>query len=64
MSEAKPLKCQKCGNPLSYVNVMSKSFLVARSSVDNLKLFATCTIAPTQIGFIGEAFNMPLAFQQ
>ncbi|HLN89983.1 MAG TPA: hypothetical protein VK253_07950 [Candidatus Binatia bacterium] len=41
MSNTEPYGCQKCGKPIGYVSVTAKSFLVAKPSVNDVKLVAT-----------------------
>jgi hypothetical protein len=41
MSEAKPVRCQKCGKPLGYVTVFAKG-LVMHQPIHNVKIVAIC----------------------
>jgi ribosomal protein S14 len=56
MSNAKPLRCQKCGNPLGYVTVSAKSFLATKPAVDNLKLVVRCPECSGGTGFYRRNF--------
>jgi ribosomal protein S14 len=56
MSDAKPLRCQKCGKPLGYVTVAPKSFLATKPSVENIKLVATCPECSGGKGFYRRNF--------
>ncbi|MHC3128883.1 MAG: hypothetical protein IBV52_02255 [Candidatus Bathyarchaeota archaeon] len=42
MSEAKPVRCQKCGKPLGYVTVLAKGLLGLQQPLQNVKLVAIC----------------------
>jgi hypothetical protein len=42
MSEAKPVRCQKCGKPLGYVTVLAKGLLGVQQPIQNVKLVAVC----------------------
>ena len=42
MSEAKPIRCQKCGKPLGFVTVLSKGLLGLQQPLQNVKLVAIC----------------------
>jgi hypothetical protein len=40
MSEAKPVRCQKCGKSLGYVTVLVKGLLGVQQRLQNVKLVA------------------------
>ena len=40
MSDAKPVRCQKCGKPLGYVTVLAKGLLGMQQPLQNVKLIA------------------------
>ena len=42
MSEAKPVRCQKCGKPLGYITVLAKGLLGLQQPLKNVKLIAVC----------------------
>ncbi|MCJ7721907.1 hypothetical protein MUO98_05840 [Candidatus Bathyarchaeota archaeon] len=42
MSEAKHVRCQKCGKPLGYVTVLLKGLLGVQQRLQNVKLVAVC----------------------
>ena len=42
MSNAKPLRCQKCGKPLGYVTVLAKGTTSLPQTLQNVKLVAIC----------------------
>ena len=42
MSEAKPVRCQKCGKPLGYITVIAKGLLGLQQPLKNVKLIAVC----------------------
>ncbi|MDH5375863.1 MAG: hypothetical protein OEW95_08635 [Candidatus Bathyarchaeota archaeon] len=42
MSDAKPLRCRKCGRALGYVTVLATSLLGLQQPVKNVKLVAIC----------------------
>jgi Zn finger protein HypA/HybF involved in hydrogenase expression len=42
MSEAKPIRCQKCGKPVGYLTVLGKSLLGTQQPVQNVKVVAVC----------------------
>jgi hypothetical protein len=41
MSQAKPVRCQKCGKPIGYVTVLAKGFRF-QQPVQNVKVVAIC----------------------
>jgi hypothetical protein len=41
MIDAKPVRCQKCGNPLGYVTVLAKG-LRFQQPLQNVKIVAIC----------------------
>ena len=41
MSQAKPVRCQKCGKPIGYVTVLAKGFRF-QQPVQNVKVIAIC----------------------
>ena len=42
MSEAKPVRCQKCGKPIGYVTVLGKGLMGMQQSLQNVKIVAIC----------------------
>ncbi len=42
MSDAKPLRCQKCGKPVGYVTVLVKGLLSLQQPLENVKIVAIC----------------------
>jgi hypothetical protein len=42
MSNAKPLRCQKCGKPLGYVTVLAKGITSLVQPLQDVKLVAIC----------------------
>jgi hypothetical protein len=42
MSEANPVKCQKCGKPVGYIKVVPSGFLQTQSPVEGVKIVAVC----------------------
>jgi hypothetical protein len=42
MSDAKPVRCQKCGKPIGYVTVLGKGLLGLQQPVPNVKIVAIC----------------------
>jgi hypothetical protein len=42
MSEAKPLRCQKCGKPVGYVTVLARGLLGMQQPLPNVKVVAIC----------------------
>jgi hypothetical protein len=42
MSNARPLRCQKCGKPLGYVTVLAKGITSLPQPLQDVKLVAIC----------------------
>jgi hypothetical protein len=42
MSDAKPVRCQKCGKPLGYVTVLAKGLISFQQPIRNAKIVAIC----------------------
>jgi hypothetical protein len=42
MSEAKPVKCQKCGKPVGYIKVVPSGFIQTQRPVEGVKILAVC----------------------
>lgn len=42
MSDAKPVRCQRCGKPLGYVTVLAKGLTPLSQSLQNVKIVAIC----------------------
>jgi hypothetical protein len=42
MTDAKPLRCQRCGKPLGYVTVLAKGVTPLLQAVRDVKLVAIC----------------------
>jgi hypothetical protein len=42
MSEAKPIRCQKCGQPLGYVTVLAKGLTSLQQPIQNVRIVAIC----------------------
>jgi hypothetical protein len=42
MSDAKPVRCQKCGKPVGYVTVLAKGLLGLQQPLQNVKVVAIC----------------------
>jgi hypothetical protein len=42
MSDAKPVRCQKCGKPLGYVTVLAKGLTSLPQPLQDVKLVAIC----------------------
>lgn len=42
MSDARPVRCQKCGKPLGYVTVVVKGLTPLSQPLQNLKIIAIC----------------------
>jgi hypothetical protein len=64
MSEAKPVKCQKCGKPVGYVSVVTNGLLNFRQPVKNVKVVAICMECHGRTSFyrspLGEKGTGPL----
>jgi hypothetical protein len=42
MSDARPVRCQKCGKPLGYVTVLAKGLTSFQQPIQNVKIVAVC----------------------
>jgi hypothetical protein len=42
MSNAEPVRCQKCGKPVGYVTVLAKGLLGLQQPLQNVKVVAVC----------------------
>jgi hypothetical protein len=42
VSEAKPVKCQKCGKPIGYITVVPSGFLQTQRPIEGVKIVAIC----------------------
>jgi hypothetical protein len=42
MSDAKPVRCQKCGKTLGYVTVVAKGLLGLQQPLRDVKVVAVC----------------------
>jgi hypothetical protein len=42
MTEPKPLRCKKCGRPIGYITLTTKSLLGTPQPAPNLKIDAVC----------------------
>jgi hypothetical protein len=42
MTDAKPLRCQRCGKPLGYVTVLAKGVTLLPQALQDVKLIAIC----------------------
>jgi DNA-directed RNA polymerase subunit N (RpoN/RPB10) len=42
MSEAKPIRCQKCGKPIGYVTVLRKGLMGIQQPIQDVKIIAVC----------------------
>jgi hypothetical protein len=42
VSEAKPVKCQKCGKPIAYITVVPSGFLQTQKPIEGVKIVAIC----------------------
>jgi membrane-bound ClpP family serine protease len=42
MSDAKPVKCQKCGNPIGYMTAVARGISPFQQPVPNVKIVALC----------------------
>jgi hypothetical protein len=42
MSDARPVRCQKCGKPLGYVTVLAKGLMWFQQPIQNVKIVAIC----------------------
>jgi hypothetical protein len=42
MTDARPVRCQKCGNPLGYVTVLAKGLASFQQPIQNVKIVAIC----------------------
>jgi len=42
MSDARPVRCQKCGKPLGYVTVLAKGLTSFQQPIQNVKIVAIC----------------------
>ena len=42
MSNAKPVRCQKCRKPIGFITVLTKGFQGLQQSVANVKLVGIC----------------------
>ena len=42
MTEAKPVRCQKCGKPVGYITVLAKGLLGLQQPIRNVKVVAIC----------------------
>ncbi len=42
MSNAQPVRCQKCGKPVGYVTVLAKGVLGLQQPLQNVKVVAIC----------------------
>jgi uncharacterized ferredoxin-like protein len=42
MSDARPVRCQKCGKPLGYVTVLAKGLTSFQQPIQKVKIVAIC----------------------
>ena len=42
VSDAQPVRCQKCGNPVGYITVLAKGLMGMQQPVPNVKVVAIC----------------------
>ncbi|MFB3887901.1 MAG: hypothetical protein ACE14S_00290 [Candidatus Bathyarchaeia archaeon] len=42
MSDAQPVRCQKCGKPVGYVTVLAKGLIGMQQRLENVKVVAVC----------------------
>lgn len=42
MSDAHPVRCQKCGKPVGYVTVLSKGLMGLQHRLEGIKIVAVC----------------------
>ena len=42
LSDAKPVRCQKCGKPIGYVTVLAKGLTRFQQPIQNTKIVAIC----------------------
>ncbi len=42
MTRSKPVKCQKCGNPVGYITVLGKGLTSFQLPLDNVEIVAVC----------------------
>ena len=42
MSNAKPVRCQKCGKPIGYVTVLARGLTRFQQPIQNAKIVAIC----------------------
>ncbi|MGD6851516.1 MAG: hypothetical protein ACQCN6_05590 [Candidatus Bathyarchaeia archaeon] len=57
MSENKPLRCQKCGKPLGYIDLTAKNMFQSKPSLDNVRLIGTCMECHGATGFYRRNLN-------
>jgi len=42
MTDAQPVKCQKCGNPIGFVTVLARGLTRLQQPVQHVKIVAIC----------------------
>jgi ribosomal protein S14 len=42
MSDAKPVRCQKCGKPVGYVTVLGRGLTSLQQPIQHVKIVAIC----------------------
>ena len=42
MSDARPVRCQKCGKPLGYVTILAKGLTSFQQPIQKVKIVAIC----------------------
>ena len=57
MSDAKPVKCQKCGNPIGYVTVAARGISPFQQPVPNVKIVAVNSALITRKQRPSKKFN-------
>lgn len=42
MTNAQPVRCQKCGKPVGYISVLAKGLMGMQQRLENVKVVAIC----------------------
>ncbi|MCW3999716.1 MAG: hypothetical protein NWE93_05715 [Candidatus Bathyarchaeota archaeon] len=42
MSNSQPVRCQKCGNPVGYITVLTEGLMGIQQPLGNVKVVAIC----------------------
>lgn len=55
MSDAQPVRCQKCGKPIGYVTVLAKGLLGLQQRLEGIKIVAICMDCAQKKKIVGQA---------